>query len=129
MKKILIFVAMMTITSLAYGEMLQPPYVQLTGGLYQGYDYEHITVGFTPIGFTASKYNPTEGRCAKRVFVTAATTTMRFRYDGTDPDGDTGHTLNVGDTLAVIGKTNIENFRALPTSATTSGLLRVTYER
>jgi hypothetical protein len=87
------------------------------------YAYESITVATTAIGFTVTNIT----NC-KRVYITAETATMRFRYDGTDPTSSEGHILRPDDIIIIEGYSNIESFRAIRTGAT-SGKLLVSFER
>jgi len=64
---------------------------------------------------------------ANRVFITAETADMRFRYDSGAPTTTVGHLLSDGDTLTLYGTQNIKNFLAIRTGET-SGVLKVTYE-
>jgi len=95
-------------------------------GKHKGVDYESITVtNASAIGFTSSKIS-TAPR-PKRAFCTSETGSMRYRYDGTDPETTEGHLLLPTDTLIVEGIQNMENFKVIATSAT-SGKIKVTYE-
>ena len=96
-------------------------------GKLAGYDYESITIDNTSggIGFTASKLTTTPR--PKRLYITAETAQMRYRYDGTAPTAIEGHILNPSDILTIEGIHNMNNFKAIRTGAT-SGVIKVTYE-
>ena len=96
-------------------------------GIYNGYDHETISATAAAVGFTASKYNPADAAHAQSVLVTIEEEAIRYRYDGGDPTTSVGHGLNPGGFVTVVGKTNIENFRAIAKSGTAK--LITTYER
>jgi hypothetical protein len=95
-------------------------------GKHVGYDYEKITVADTAIGLTSAKL--TTSPQPKRVYITAETAPVRYRYDGTDPTDTEGHLLTPNSYLVITGIHNLKNFRAIRTTAT-SGIFRVSYER
>lgn len=90
--------------------------------------YESIDVEDTAIGFTTALLRSEDDstRC-DRVFITAETAQMRFRYDGTAPTDTEGHLLNVGDPLVLDDHQSITDFKAIRTGST-SGVLKVTFE-
>jgi len=92
-------------------------------------DFETITVADTAIGFTAAKLKPTtgdfEGMKAVEAFFTVETAQARFRCDGTDPTSTVGHLLSSGDNVTIIGKNNVDKFKAIRVSA--SATIQVSY--
>jgi len=98
------------------------PYRRTTTAVGLGHDHEAITVDNSVQALTAAK-----AAQADRIFVTAETAEMRFRYDGGDPSTTVGHLIEDGDALILYGTNNIKNFKAIRTGAT-SGVLRVTFE-
>lgn len=95
-------------------------------GKYIPFDYETITVASLAIGFTASKLASSPK--PKKVFVSVETARIRYRIDGTDPTSTVGHILDPMDTLVLEGFSQLNNFKAIRTGAT-SGTLQVTYLR
>lgn len=96
--------------------------------------YEKLTIDDTVggVGFSTSKtYGPVDTfmplRACKEVFCTLETGPIRFTLDGTAPTTTTGHLMNAGDTLTIRNAFDIQNFRAIRTTAT-SGELFVTYK-
>lgn len=89
--------------------------------IYLADDFESVTVAGSAIGTTAAKAS-----VAHKIFVTAETAEMRFRFDGDDPASDEGHVIDAGDTLELYGNRNIVNFLAIKTGGT-SGVLKITY--
>lgn len=89
-----------------------------------GIAHEKITVDDTVggVGFTTAL-----AANANRIFVTAETADMRFRYCGGAPTTTVGHLIGDGDTLTLYGTQNIKNFRAIKTSET-NGVLMATHE-
>jgi len=89
-----------------------------------GIAHEAITIDDTVggVGLTAAS-----AASSNRIFVTAETADMRFRYDGGAPTTTAGHLISDGDTLTLYGTQNIKNFRAIKTGGV-SGVLHVTYE-
>lgn len=103
-------------------------YTAISGQDLSAMGHESITVAATAVGFTSATITPTTGRPCSRAFVTAETAQMRYTYDGTTPTSAVGHLLDVGDVLAVEGITNVVNFKAIRTTAS-SGTLMCTYDR
>lgn len=110
---------------------------QVIAGVLQPYAFETLTVDATVggVGFTTTKYkpvlnsaDPNSSRDAARVFITVETASCRYNYDGTAPTSTTGHLLNSGDVLTIVGDDAISRFRAIRTGASSS-TLQVTYER
>ena len=96
--------------------------------------YEKLTIDNTVggVGFTSSKILGTAStftpvRACQEAFCTLETGPVRFTLDGTAPTTTTGHLMNIGDTLTIRNAFDIQNFRAIRTTAT-SGELFVTYK-
>jgi hypothetical protein len=86
-----------------------------TTDIIKAYDAEAITVSNTAIGFTAAKVtHASNGSIHPReATFTVETDQIRFRLDGTDPDASTGHLVNAGETIKIIGEADILAFRAI----------------
>lgn len=98
-----------------------------TTDIIKAYDAESITVSNTAIGFTAAKIkHESNGSIHPReaVFV-VETDAIRFRVDGTDPDASTGHLVQAGSTIKIIGETDMRAFKAI--RVTTDAALFVHY--
>ncbi len=99
---------------------------QYAVGKYIPYDFETITVADTAIGFTASKLNASPK--PKRVFITVESAPLRYRMDGTAPTSTVGHNMVPSQSLTLEGISQLNNFKAIRTGAT-SATLQVTYLR
>jgi hypothetical protein len=95
-------------------------------GKYIPFDYETIVIASVGIGLTASKLSASPK--PKKVFISVESARCRYRIDGTDPTDTVGHILDPMDTLILEGYSQLNNFRAIRTGAT-SGTLQVTYLR
>ena len=98
---------------------------------YTAFAFETLTIDATAggIGCTSATYQPSGGGAAERaVLGPLESGQIRYNYDGTAPTATTGHLLEVGDTLILLGLGNINLFRAIRTGGV-SGTLPVTYER
>ena len=82
---------------------------------------ETLTIAGTAVGLTASKYSD-----AIRAEMTLEDAQIRFWVDGTDPTSSAGHPVNIGDIINIDGTSQIINFKAIRTGAT-SGTLQITY--
>ena len=91
-----------------------------------GYDMEEITVASVAIGLTSSKL--TTSPKPKEVFIQCETAQVRYYYDGTTPTSSSGFLLNPYDTVRMKGYSNLNNFLAIRTGAT-SAKLTICYER
>ena len=92
--------------------------------------HESITVATTSIGFTATTITVAQAggwrKRATRAFCTVETAQISVTFDGTTPSSTVGHVADAGDTFTIVGEQNVENFRAIRTTAT-SGNIRVTF--
>lgn len=88
-----------------------------------GFGYEDLTVADTAVGVAFE-----DAGDAERLFATVETAQIRYRYDGDDPTSSVGHLAEVGDVIVIEGTGNIAAFRAIRVTST-SGVLRITYER
>ena len=104
-------------------------------GVYRPFTYESISsVSSASIGFTSTILNPVDDhdqtRRPIRAFCTVEGTSIRYRYDGTDPTETTGHLANVGDIIVMMGPNALANFEFISTTAGSTGAsIKVTYER
>jgi len=93
-------------------------------------DYEVLTVGTQAVGLSASKIQPQTGpyarTLARAALVSSEDGDLRFRIDGGQPSGSSGHYLTNGDTLVLTGTQALKQFLALRAGETNS-TLRVTY--
>lgn len=99
---------------------------QFVIGKFIPYDFETITVAGTAIGFTSSKINSTPK--PKKVFITTESAQLRYRFDGTDPTSSVGHLLVPTQSLTLEGFSQINNFKAIRTGAT-SATIQVSFLR
>ena len=83
--------------------------------------FESITVADTAIGFTTATRDD-----AVEAFVTVESAAVRFRTDGTDPTAAIGHVLEVGDTLKLKGRDDLQKVKFIRRDGV-SATLRVTY--
>lgn len=92
------------------------------------YDQERITVDNTVGGksLTISKYITTPPGKAANVYVETAQ--IRYLTDGTAPTATTGIVANPTDEIKLRNASELENFRAIRTGAT-SGAIQVVYYR
>lgn len=103
-------------------------YHYISGQELSAMGHEAVTVAATAIGFTSATITPATGRPAQRAFVTAETAQMRYTYDGTTPTSTVGHILDISDVLVIDGIVNVQNFRAIRTTAS-SGTIMATFDR
>lgn len=92
-------------------------------------NYESITVGAVAVGFTSSAITPSDAVQPMEAYVTvedAGGAGMRYRVDGTNPTAAEGHLLMDEDSIIVVGRSDISNFRAIRAGAA-SVTIRVTY--
>lgn len=64
---------------------------------------------------------------AMRAIVEVQVASIRWRYDGNEPDGSTGHIAASGDVLTLTGPRSIRAFRAFRNTASDATLF-ITYE-
>jgi hypothetical protein len=83
--------------------------------------YEDITVANTAKTLTAATYG-----ASQKAFMTLETAQIRVRFDGTAPTTTVGHLVEVGDTIILDAGSQLSQFQAIRTGAT-SGVLRVSY--
>lgn len=90
------------------------------------FDFETITIASLAKGLTTSKLssNPKP----KKAFITIETARVRYRTDGTDPTDTVGHIADPMDSIILEGYSQLNNFRAIRTGATSS-TFQVTYLR
>ena len=91
-----------------------------------GYDMEEITVTDSAQVLTASKLIASPK--PKEAFIQCETAQCRYFYDGSTPTSTSGFLLNPYDTVRIKGYSNLNNFKAIRTGAT-SAKLTVCYER
>lgn len=96
------------------------------------YSYESVAqVGGTAMALSSTKYASGHGTFSpdtEEAFMTLETGGIRWRADNTAPTLTEGHVLSSGESITLIGYTNISNFKSLAT-ATPTGVLKVTYFR
>lgn len=90
------------------------------------FDFETITVAGTAIGLTASKIEASPK--PKQVMITSETAPLRYKVDGSDPTASVGHFMSPRSSLILEGRSQINNFKAIRTGAT-SAELSCTYLR
>lgn len=105
--------------------------MQMTLTEHKTYDFEDITVtNEAPVGFTASKYRPSDGSGpAKSIFCRLETTNCYYQLDGSTTVLTTGAgmLLNAVETLELLNSGDIANFRIISTGANAS--LKVFFRR
>lgn len=88
------------------------------GSLIQGTAIAHRAITPTvATGLTAADLIDSAGRPADAVLVTVETQPVRFRFDGTDPQAATGHTLAAGDERVFRGVNILRNIKFIDTAA------------
>lgn len=82
--------------------------------------FEKLTVGGTATGLTAATYANKQG-----CFITVEDASIRYRFDGTDPDASNGHLVAPGGFIELIHPTALSrlSFISLAGNAT----LQVSY--
>ena len=85
--------------------------------------FEQLTVSSTVKSLTESKYIAMN-KCWARV--TVGTAGIRFQLDGSNPTGESGETLAVGDILTLNNLIEIKQFRAIR-DGSTDAEMRVHY--
>jgi hypothetical protein len=92
----------------------------------EAFAHENIAVAAVAIGFTEGTFAPASTVPATGAFVTCEGASCRYRFDGIDPTAVTGHLLQVGDSIDLVGAQNLYNFKAIRDTGV-SATLRVTY--
>ena len=82
--------------------------------------FEALSVSSTALPLTA---NLADSRT--HAFVTVAVDAVRFRLDGVAPSATVGHLANVGDTIILDGRAELDGFRVI--RVTTDATLSVSY--
>jgi len=95
----------------------------MIAGLFTAFASEQITVSTTVKTLTSTKY----GDDVKRVLITVETTRIRYLYSGDTPTSSVGHLASPGDVITLIGKSNIQNFKAIRADSSDSKIT-ITYE-
>jgi hypothetical protein len=77
-------------------------------------------------GVTTTLEKPTSGvyngKIATAILVTVESYPIRFRIDGTAPDATTGHKIDPGQSLVIVGGVNVINFLCIDTAAGASSV-------
>jgi hypothetical protein len=91
--------------------------------------FEKLTVSTTVVPPTPAKVQTTTTAGLKanacKAFVTVETNSIRVRYDGSDPDANTGHLLTAGSSITLIGEQNVAHLRMIRASA--DATVQITY--
>ena len=85
---------------------------------------ERITVADSVVRLTFSNF--TSPPLAKTALITVETATIRWLSDGTSPTSTTGNLAYSGDVIRLENQSELWEFRAIRTGAT-SGVIQVTY--
>jgi hypothetical protein len=83
---------------------------------------EALSVAGTAVGFTSGTYEPSTGQPAVVALVQCQVAAVRYRTDGTDPTAAIGKSLEIGDELAVCGKSNLDSIRFISRDGGTATL-------
>ena len=86
-----------------------------------GYSFHRIEAKSTPLSI------PIEGQ-PEEAFITLQGGSIRYRYDGKDPDEFTGHLLHDGMSLRLTGIGQLQNFRFI-LSSELPGSISLTLEK
>lgn len=100
--------------------------INVIANLLNIFAFETVTVGATAKALTEGTYVDSNNAYAKKALMTIESAQLRWRADGTNPTSTVGHVLNPGDTLTLVGSTNIRNFRAIKVG-TNSAKISVSY--
>jgi len=77
-------------------------------------------------GVTSTLLKPTSGtyngKCATALLITVETNPIRFRIDGTDASTTTGHLVQVGESITIVGGVNANNFSCIDTATGASNV-------
>lgn len=96
------------------------------------YSYESVSqVGGTALALSSTKYANGHGAFSpdtEEAFMTLETGAIRWRADNVAPTLSEGHVLSAGESITLIGYTNMSNFKSIAT-VTPTGVLKVTYFR
>lgn len=91
-------------------------------GMFKGSSFEILVSTGTSTSFSAVVY----GTKPMRALFTVENSSARYRYDGTAPTVSTGHLIGSGDVVAIIGQSNIQQFKVI--AVTSTAKFMVTYE-
>lgn len=85
--------------------------------------FEAVTVSTTAVALTAATFGQ-----SNEAFITVENGAVRFRMDGTAPTASQGHELDVGDSLTLDSRDQIERIRFIRRNGV-DATLRVSYGR
>ena len=94
----------------------------------EGYDpinifaFEALSVAGAATALTAATLAPADGTPAICAFVQCQVAAVRWRADGTDPTAAIGTNLEVGDEIAIWGKSDIDSIRFISRDGGTATL-------
>lgn len=91
--------------------------------------FEKITVSTVAIGPTAALLLSTTKARAARALISVETNSIRIRFDGSDPDANTGHLLTAGAYFTVDGTKNVGRIKMIRASADATVQLTLFYKR
>ena len=83
---------------------------------------EALSVAGAAVGFTASTYAPSTGQPAVVALVQCQAAAVRYWTYGTDPTATVGKVMEIGDEIAVCGKSNIDSIRFISRDGGTATL-------
>ena len=92
----------------------------------KAYAKETLTVAATAVGFTAATYNAGRSdsagaRLNEAIFI-VETAQIRYWMNGDDPTASVGLLGEIGDVITLVGRHDIENFKAIRTGSTSATL-------
>ena len=87
---------------------------------------DEIITPNTAKGVTSTLLKPTSGTwagyCAVAVMLTVETAAIRFRISGTAADTSTGHLVNAGEDVTIVGGVNVNNLSIIDDTGTASSV-------
>ena len=84
------------------------------------YASEKITIADSVIGFTAATVKNGRVNKAYNAFFVVETAQFRYTTDGSLPTTTVGLLAEVGDSITLIGETDVNQFKAIRTGATSA---------
>ena len=86
------------------------------------YAFENISVTGAAKGFTSATLSTGigSGNQMKEAVFIVESAPFRYRVDGTDPTSSVGTLAQVGDAITIQGQSDMENFSAIRTTATSA---------
>ena len=107
--------------------MAQSSLDRIIASLFNTFAYESLTISDSARGLTSTEYTDSNtNEAAIRAVISIEGAQIRYRTDGVDPTATEGHLVNPFERIALLGSSDIKNFKAIR-AGTTDATIRVSY--